>query len=561
MSRWAWPLAIFVAMMATSLLCLPLTPEVQTRYVAVAFEMWHKGDFLLPTLNGVAYAHKPPLMFWAMHLGWLVFGVGELWARLLSPLASLGTLFLTWQLARRLWPVGRVSPWLAVLALVGTPLFVAYSSVVMMDAMLTCWTALGLLGIVEAGRAGRPRGWPIYGLAVGLGLLTKGPVIFVYLLPPLLTAPLWATEGPRRWPRFYAGGVAAVLCGAAMVLAWAVPAARSGGPAYSHALFVTQTAERVVGTLGHPQPWWWFLPLFPIFLLPWICWRPVWDALRRPRELAADPGLRLCGIQLVAPLVLFSFFPGKQLHYLMPLAVPLALFVARAVAMAPEDLASRGRVRVFAAITLVFAAVMLGLAAGWLPPLASRLPAYLRDWSFVSGSLIAVGAVAVAVFRPGRLPGKALQLTLLANLLVAGVLVELRLSSYAQFDVAPAARELARIEAEGREIGVVDDEYKGEFHFAGRMTEPFAVIWLREAQLSFAARNPRGVVLSFCDEPSAAAQEQPLARYPYKGGQIAIWSASAVTATAGGVLSCEPVEPASEPGTKRRRLIEKKVPL
>src|SRR6218665_1598985 len=39
-------------------------PVDETRYLAVAWEMWDRGSFLLPLLNGEPYAHKPPLLFW-----------------------------------------------------------------------------------------------------------------------------------------------------------------------------------------------------------------------------------------------------------------------------------------------------------------------------------------------------------------------------------------------------------------------------------------------------------------------------------------------------------------
>ncbi len=50
----------------------PLWPVGETRYASVAWEMWQRGDFLVPHLNGELYSHKPPLLFWLMHAGWAV---------------------------------------------------------------------------------------------------------------------------------------------------------------------------------------------------------------------------------------------------------------------------------------------------------------------------------------------------------------------------------------------------------------------------------------------------------------------------------------------------------
>ena len=69
------------ALAALQLWLRPLLPVDETRYLAVAWEMWWRGDFLLPWLNGEPYSHKPPLLFWLIHALWALFGVSELAAR------------------------------------------------------------------------------------------------------------------------------------------------------------------------------------------------------------------------------------------------------------------------------------------------------------------------------------------------------------------------------------------------------------------------------------------------------------------------------------------------
>ncbi|NQU55596.1 MAG: glycosyltransferase family 39 protein, partial [Rhodospirillales bacterium] len=95
---------LWLAIMASAVKFRPFLPVDETRYLAVAWEMWRDGNFLVPHLNGEPYSHKPPLLFWLMHAGWAVFGVNEWWPRLVAPLFGLASLFLTSSLARRLWP-------------------------------------------------------------------------------------------------------------------------------------------------------------------------------------------------------------------------------------------------------------------------------------------------------------------------------------------------------------------------------------------------------------------------------------------------------------------------
>jgi hypothetical protein len=82
----------------------PLLPIDETRYAAVAWEMWLRGDWLVPHLNGRPYGEKGPLTFWLVHAGWAAFGVSQWWLRLVPALCAGGSLAATALLARLLWP-------------------------------------------------------------------------------------------------------------------------------------------------------------------------------------------------------------------------------------------------------------------------------------------------------------------------------------------------------------------------------------------------------------------------------------------------------------------------
>jgi hypothetical protein len=75
--------------------------------------------------------------------------------------------------------------------------------------------------------------------------------ILLPVLPVVLTAPLWSptVRAGRGSPR----ALAAMAVGLALSLAWALPAARAGGPAYSGAILWTQTAGRLTRAFAHPR--------------------------------------------------------------------------------------------------------------------------------------------------------------------------------------------------------------------------------------------------------------------------------------------------------------------
>lgn len=346
-------------MTVTALLLRPLLPVDETRYLSVAWEMWQRGDFLVPYLNGEPYSHKPPLLFWLIHAGWALFGVNAWSARLVAPLLSLLCLLLTLRLARALWPQqAAAGPSLAVWLLFGTLFWLAFMTMVQFDLLLTLCALLAWLGLVQAWRA-RPGGWLLTGLGIGLGVLAKGPVILVAVLPPALLAPWWMSGGSgAAWGRWYAGVVLALAVGVAIALAWALPAAASGGEAYRQAIFWGQSAGRVVNSFAHRSPWWTYLVLLPLMWLPWVLWPALWRALRAWHGFG-DSGVRLCLAGVVPALLLFSLISGKQGKYLLPLFPLIALLLARALAAAAEhDIPARIR-RIAAAMAVLVTVVHL----------------------------------------------------------------------------------------------------------------------------------------------------------------------------------------------------------
>jgi len=250
-----WAVTVAIALGAR-----PLLPVDETRYLAVAWEMWQRGDFLVPYLNGETYSHKPPLLFWLMHAGWAVFGVNDWWPRLVAPLFGLAALLLTRRLGRLLWPELPAAGDVAALAALGALYWTLFTTMTMFDMLHGCFAVAGMIGLVMAARGRRVGGFVVFGLAVGFGVLGKGPAILVHLLPVALAAPLWlpcldggAASGPVRWGRWYAGLGAGVVLGAVIGLAWALPAAAAGGAAYRDAIVNVRVGENACATAANER--------------------------------------------------------------------------------------------------------------------------------------------------------------------------------------------------------------------------------------------------------------------------------------------------------------------
>ncbi|HET7360116.1 MAG TPA: glycosyltransferase family 39 protein [Rhodanobacteraceae bacterium] len=330
---WPW-LPLWTVLVLLAIFAHGPMPLYSTRTLGVAWEMWNGHHWIVPYLNGAPYSHKVPLLFWLIHAGWFVFGVNDVWPRVLEVVFGGAQLVLVATLARRLFPerpwVARATPWM-LLALSYAFLF---GLQIMYEVLLAVCVLSALLCLAPARHRAQPRWW-LFGFWIGAGLLTKGPVMFVHVLFPWLLGPLWNDYARTHRGRWYGFGALAVLGGFAMLLAWVWPAIHLGGEAYANELLFKQTSGRVVEAFAHAQPWWWYLPMLPVLLFPFSAWPRAWvalGALRRP----LDPGVRFLLCWLLPVLLAFSLVSGKQLYYPLPEFGGAVMLLAVAIALLRE---------------------------------------------------------------------------------------------------------------------------------------------------------------------------------------------------------------------------------
>jgi len=505
---WAW-LVCWIAVLPTVLILRPPLPLDETRYLSVAWEMFQRGDWLVPHLNGVPYSDKPPLLFWFILLGWRAFGVSLWWPRLLSPLLAVLAALLLGQLARRLDPENRELPGLAVLFLSGI-LWVTYSTLVLFDPLLTVCVLIALTGQVAALQGRSIAGWLAYGAGLGLGILAKGPVVLVYVLPVALLAPWWAGQSRVAPGRWYLGLLGGTAVGAAIGLSWALPAAARGGPEYQSAILWGQTAGRMVKAFAHRRPFWWYLPLLPLVVFPWSFWPPLWRALLALRRGPLTLPARFALAATVPGLVLLSLLSGKQVHYLIPLLPGFALLAAIAYAR------SRPLTRPWNVVLPAGALVLGGMVLLFML-LTHRLwwgSAMWAGWPV----LLLAGALGLAAARSeGR---QLLFLSISTPALLLWLHFAGRDLARGIYDLTPPARFLSHAEQSGRPIAFVG-RYSGQFHFLGRLRRPFDLIE-PDAMATWARSHPGGLVVRL--ERREAVPANALRTWPYRDGTIAILS-------------------------------------
>ncbi len=531
---WPWlPLWLLVALLA--MFAHGPMPMHSTRTLGVAWEMWQQHSYLVPMLNGVPYPDKAPLLYWLFFAGWLLTGVGDLWPRLLLVLIGAAQLLLLQTLARRLFPnrpwIARSAPWLLGALTYGF----LYGLQIMYDGLLAVWVLLALLALVPSARRAAPR-MGLFALAVGLGLLTKGPVMLLHVGLVWLLGPWWQPWARAHRRAWYGYGVLALLGGVLMLLAWVLPAAWLGGPLYREMLLFRQTAGRVVDSFAHAHPFWWYLPLLPLLLFPFSLWPRAWAALGslgRPFE----PGQKFLIAWLLPVLLAFSLISGKQAYYPLPEFGGLVLLLAFALARMRERHPHRERNAWLGPWPLALFCVALALtlfALPWLSAHGDLAHHYALRAVAVHSASYGVAYLLLAAFLLLRGRGE------LRRIAVVGLLGALTANAlftqtlWRDYDLRRISTLLAQAQTRGTPIANIG-LYEGQYHFLGRLRTPIAELADGPQLDQWLTAHPQGWVLAYPDRLDAPMRAHALYAQRFRGVWVVLWPARALADVRGGI--------------------------
>jgi 4-amino-4-deoxy-L-arabinose transferase-like glycosyltransferase len=408
-SWWPWLVGLtLIALFAGIGLRAPW-PADEPRFAQIAREMVESGQWLFPTRGGEFYPDKPPVFMWLIALFYQLTGQLKIAFLLPSALAGLGTLWLVFDLGRRLW--GEHVARSAVLILVFTPQFLLQAKGAQIDAVLCFWITLGCYGLMRHFLVGPAWGWYAASwVAMALGVMTKG----VGFLPALMLIPLaiwhrrFDESGHQAWRLRAWWGPALMLATLAL---WLVPmwltVERVHSPellAYRDNILFRQTAERYANAWHHIQPWHYYLTTalptmwFPLVVLFVLRLRGNIDLWPR------DAALRILLSWVALVLLFFSLSPGKREVYILP-ALPMCALALACVWEQTPAASRRAAAGLLRAVLVLMGVLLIALAGvAWLAP--HRLPARADDY-----------AEAVAALAPG---------VLLLGLALAGIPLLLR---------------------------------------------------------------------------------------------------------------------------------------
>ncbi len=364
--------------------------RLETEAAVCARNMLETGEFTIPVVMGWTFVdNRPPGAFWLVAGAFELTGQQDEWsARLPSALASILCVLLVYMMGRRAaGPRGGLN---SALILMGMVSFLWMGRMSQQDMLLTLFTTVAYWAFWRSLEA-RSRSSSFlhvlaFQVAVGCGALCKGPAIVLCLLPLGFYVAYARRWRDVKWAMLLLTlPVGLVLGGAWYLQIWVQ---------YPHLREMLVTKFTHQNNI-HIEPSYDYLVRLPgllgpaFFLLPFagLAWRSADQEERR-----GPLGFFLIGF--VAQFVIFSLFPSKRSHYLLPSLPLLALAIGTAIAQRRYE----GRL-FLVRLGLVLAVLPVILAAGWFvvaPMVANYLPLPLEELSYASPLRAAILTLAFA---------------------------------------------------------------------------------------------------------------------------------------------------------------------
>jgi 4-amino-4-deoxy-L-arabinose transferase-like glycosyltransferase len=366
----------------------PLVGPDEPRYAEVAREMFARHDWITPTLGGLPWFEKPPLLYWLMIAGYRVFGVGEYAARVGPAICGLLTALFVYWIGKTVEnagasikasegeehgrdDLGRYSAlvWLSSLGAIVFSRGASFDILVTMtvSGALACFFVWHLhYGIPNNGAgvaASRRRLLVGFYLFIGLSLLAKGLIGIVIPGGVIALYYLFKREWPHR--KFLQSLCWGIPLAVAVFAVWFGPMlARHGWKFFDQFIIQHHFARFITNKYHHPAPFYFYLVVLVALALPWTIFMGAgFFSSRRWHWRGRMPVDRLrvfafCWI--VVPLVFFSISESKLTAYILPALPAVALLVGERISCFLH--AQRGDV-----VLRVTGALLIGLGAvgGW----------------------------------------------------------------------------------------------------------------------------------------------------------------------------------------------------
>lgn len=319
------------------------TPD-EPRVAAISLEMARNGNIVLPHLAGQPFMEKPPLYF-AVAAGFIrmagpVMGNTQS-IRLVSALFGLGTLIITFFLARRL--SGDLCALSAVFALATMAGFIDNFHRIRVDPALSFFVVAATWAFAEAYFAGHPWFLLLAGLSLAGAFLSKG------LIGPLLAGIpwggmfyLWLTQKKAKSVKNEFFLLQHVICAIIFVFfsgLWIILMRISGGQELWHEWFWVNHVGRFSGIGSkkghmHPKEYLFYFKVLFYYTIPWFPLILIWlvsicKQFLKQKHISKENFFLL--VWAGATILLLSLSVTKRSVYVIPALPAFAIICSAAL--------------------------------------------------------------------------------------------------------------------------------------------------------------------------------------------------------------------------------------
>jgi 4-amino-4-deoxy-L-arabinose transferase len=324
LARWNSNFPIFALLVFLSLVLFfnlgnwGVTESSEARYAQISKEMVDSGDYFHPTLMGIYHYHKPPMTYWVTAVAYQLFGVSPWSARFFLQIAILIQVWLVFRISIILFESKSVA-WRAAMIYSSFVLVIAAGRALTTDSYLATFVLAALFFWFLYLKNQRNFHLLLFYLFLGLGFLTKGPVVLI--VPVVVLAfqrfSLKISFG-KTWVHLL--GITLFLI---VGLGWFVFLYMENRQFFDYFVF-KHTVERFsTNSFSRSQPFWFYLPMILATAFPWII-----VAFLKIKEVAIKSSYWMLLVWIVFPLFFFSLSQSKLALYILPIYPAVAIAAA-----------------------------------------------------------------------------------------------------------------------------------------------------------------------------------------------------------------------------------------
>lgn len=318
----------------------------EPRYAQVAREMLERHDWITPVLGGHPWLEKPPLYYWQAMLAYSMLGVTDVAARVPAAIDATLLVIAVYLFFRRFRRSVEADAALITASCAGV---IGYAHAASMDMALAATFAIGMLSWWAWRESGKRIYLATFYVLMALGMLAKGPVAPFLAAAVIVLFALAAREFRVVVRTLWLPGIF-LFC--AIALPWYL-AVQMRNPQFFREFLLQHNLARFSSDLyHHRQPFWYYLPITAVALVPWTVFVIVafvesvrtWWAERKSVSPEPDLGWQFSLFAccwLVVPVGFFSLSRSKLPGYILPAipagAVLLADYLRRHLAHEEEE--------------------------------------------------------------------------------------------------------------------------------------------------------------------------------------------------------------------------------